>query len=82
MFTPTAVSVYLTAPHGSPRNVFAVTITELEPRGDQTRVRAVTASGEALLADLTTAAVGELDLYPGRPAFYAVKATAVTLYPS
>lgn len=82
VFTPTSVSVYLDEPHGSPRNVFAVTITELEPRGEQTRVRATTGTGETLTADLTTAAVGELDLYPGRTAFYTVKATAVTLYPS
>ena len=82
VFSPTAVSVYLTELHGSPRNEFAVTIVELEPRGDQTRVRATTASGESLTADLTTASVGELDLYPGKPAFYMVKATAVTIYPS
>ncbi len=82
VFSPTAVSVYLTAPHGSPRNVFAVTIGELEPRGDQVRVRATTGSGESLTADITPAAVGELDLYPGRTAFYTVKATQVTLYPS
>jgi molybdate transport system ATP-binding protein len=82
VFTPTAVSVYLDEPHGSPRNVFPVTITELEPRGEQTRVRATTSTGESFTADLTTAAVGELDLYPGRLAFYTVKATAVTIYPS
>ncbi|HEU5485136.1 MAG TPA: ATP-binding cassette domain-containing protein [Microlunatus sp.] len=82
VFTPSAVSVYLAEPHGSPRNVFPVTITELEPRGELTRVRAGTTDGETLTADLTTAAVGELDLYPGRPAFFTVKATAVTVYPS
>lgn len=80
-FPPNAVSVYLDQPHGSQRNVLAVTVTELEPRGDQTRVRAVTAAGESLTADLTTTSVGELDLYPGRRVFYAVKATTVTLYP-
>lgn len=82
VFSPTAVSVYLDAPHGSPRNVFPVTVTELEPRGEQTRVRASTPGGELLTADLTTAAVAELDLYPGRPVFYTVKAMEVTVYPS
>jgi molybdate transport system ATP-binding protein len=82
VFSPTAVSVYLDEPHGSPRNVFAVTVVELEPRDDQVRVRATTKSGETLTADVTAAAVGDLDLYPGRVAFYTVKATAVTLYPS
>jgi molybdate transport system ATP-binding protein len=82
VFSPTAVSVYLDEPHGSPRNVFPVTVVELEPRDDQVRVRASTPSGESLTADVTAAAVGELDLYPGRAAFYTIKATAVTLYPS
>ena len=82
VFSPTAVSVYLTEPHGSPRNSFPVTVTELEPRGDQVRVRATTGSGESLTADVTAAAVGDLDLYPGRDAYYTVKATAVTVYPS
>ena len=82
VFSPTAVSVYLEEPHGSPRNVFGVTVVELEPRDDQVRVRATTGSGESLTADVTAAAVGDLDLYPGRAAFYTVKATAVTLYPS
>jgi molybdate transport system ATP-binding protein len=82
VFSPNAVSVFLSAPHGSPRNVFEVTVTELEPRGDQVRVRAATAGGELLTADITTAAVGELDLYPGARAYYTVKATTVTLYPS
>ncbi len=82
VFSPNAVSVFLAPPHGSPRNVFAVTITELEPRGDQVRIRAVTAEGESLAADVTPAAVGELDLYPGSRVFFTVKATSVTLYPS
>ena len=82
VFPPTAVSVFLEHPHGSPRNVFAVTVRELEPRDDQIRVRAVAADGHVLTADVTAGAVGELDLYPGRAAFYAVKATAVTVYPS
>jgi molybdate transport system ATP-binding protein len=82
VFSPTAVSVYLDAPHGSPRNVFPVTVAELEPRDDQVRVRAMTTGGEPLSADVTAAAVADLDLYPGRAAFFTVKATAVTLYPS
>ncbi len=82
VFSPNAVSVFLSPPHGSPRNVVAVTITELEPRGDQVRVRAVTAEGASLTADVTPASVGELDLYPGGRVFYTVKATSVTLYPS
>jgi molybdate transport system ATP-binding protein len=82
VFAPSAVSVYLEHPHGSPRNTFPVTITELEPRDDQVRVRAETRSGLTLTADVTTPVVGELDLYPGKEVFYSIKATAVTIYPA
>ena len=82
VFSPSAISVHTAEPHGSPRNLFPVTLTELEPRGDHVRLRAVTGSGEQLSADVTTAAVGELDLYPGRSVWYAVKATAVSIHPS
>ena len=82
VFSPSAVSVYVQNPHGSPRNTFPVTITELEPRDDQIRVRADTNGGPTLTADVTTPVVGELDLYPGREVFYSIKATAVTVYPA
>ena len=54
---------------------------ELEPYADEVRVTATTTGGEVLTAAVTAAAVGELDLYPGRDVFLAVKATAVTVYP-
>ncbi|GAA3665672.1 ATP-binding cassette domain-containing protein [Yimella sp. RIT 621] len=82
VFSPNAVAVYETPPHGSPRNTFEVTVVELEPRDAQVRVRAHDRAGHTLLADLTASSVGELDLYPGKRAFYSVKATAVTIYPS
>ena len=81
-FGPSAVAVYDEAPHGSPRNVVGVTVTEIEPRDALVRVRAVTAAGENLLADVTSPAVGALDLYPGRQLSFAIKATAVTVYPA
>lgn len=82
VFSPSSVAVYADPPHGSPRNTFDVTVTELEPRDDQVRVRAHTASGLVLLADVTAPVVGELDLYPGQQTWYVLKATAVTLYPA
>lgn len=82
MFSPTAVAAYAEPPHGSPRNTFPVTVLELEPRGAQVRVRAQDAAGHTLLADLTSSAVGELDVYPGRHVHFSVKATAVTIYPA
>ncbi|MHC6223040.1 sulfate/molybdate ABC transporter ATP-binding protein [Arthrobacter sp. MMS24-S77] len=74
-FPPSAVSVFLDAAHGSPRNSFPVAITDLEPHGDQIRVRA----GD-LAADITPAASAELGLEPGSRVYFVVKATAVQVY--
>ena len=82
VFSPTAVAVYDQPPHGSPRNTFAVTVTELEPRDAQIRVRARSRTGRTLLADVTARAAGDLDLYPGKEVVFTVKATAVTIYPA
>ena len=77
VFRPSAVGVYRQPPGGSPRNVMEVTITELEPFGDQIRIRT-----ERLSADVTAGAVAELDLAPGRPAIFTVKASEVAIYRS
>lgn len=82
VFSPSSVAVYAEVPRGSPRNSFAVTITELEPRDEQVRVRGQTATGQVMVADVTAPVVGELDLYPGGTTHFVVKATAVTLYPA
>lgn len=76
-FPPSAVSVFLSEAHGSPRNSFRVTITDLEPHGDQIRVRA----GE-LSADVTPAASADLGLVPGMGVYFVVKAAAVSIYPA
>ncbi|HEX8508416.1 MAG TPA: ATP-binding cassette domain-containing protein [Propionibacteriaceae bacterium] len=81
VFSPSAVSVFRSPPHGSPRNTIEVTITELEPRGDQVRVRAVSRSDQVLAADVTAPAVSELELQPGAGVCYSIKASAVTVYP-
>ena len=77
VFRPSAVGVYRQPPGGSPRNVMEVTITELEPFGDQIRVRT-----DRLSADVTASAVAELDLAPGRTAIFTVKASEVAIYRS
>ncbi|WP_125609737.1 sulfate/molybdate ABC transporter ATP-binding protein [Specibacter cremeus] len=76
-FPPSAVSVFLAAPHGSPRNVFARTVTDVEPHGDQIRVRA-----GALAADISPAAAADLALAPGTDVVLVVKAAEVALYPA
>jgi molybdate transport system ATP-binding protein len=77
VFPPSAVSVFLTAPVGSPRNAFRVTVTDLEPHGDQIRVRA----GD-LSADITPAAAADLFLAPGLGVWFVVKAAEVAVYPA
>lgn len=77
VFPPSAVSVFLSDAHGSPRNSFTVTITELEPHGDLIRVRA-----DGLAADITAASLADLGLVPGMTVHFVVKAAAVTVYGS
>jgi molybdate transport system ATP-binding protein len=77
VFPPSAVSVFLNEEHGSPRNSFPVTITDLEPHGDQIRVHA-----GSLFADITPAASADLSLVPGMTVYFVVKAAAVAIYPA
>ena len=57
-----------TRPTRSPRNVFAVTIAELDIHGTTVRVRGAEQpdGGTGLAADITAAAAADLDLEPGR----------------
>lgn len=75
-FRPSAVSVHLQPPEGSPRNTFAGMVTGLEPLGELVRVRI----GD-LAADVTPDSVAELGLGPGVEVHLAVKAAEVSLYP-
>ncbi|MET4093796.1 ABC transporter ATP-binding protein [Arthrobacter sp. UYCu712] len=77
VFPPSAVSVFLSEEHGSPRNSFPVTITDLEPHGDQIRVRA-----GGLSADITPAASADLGLAPGMTVHFVIKATAIAIHPA
>lgn len=77
VFSPSAVSVFRERPVGSPRNSVETVVTELEPHGHQVRVRTA-----YLSADVTPAAVAELDLVPGTPVVLSVKASEVAVYPA
>jgi molybdate transport system ATP-binding protein len=77
VFNPSSVAVYLSRPAGSPRNVFADRVLELEPHGSQVRVRT-----KELSADVTVPAVAELELLPGKEIFLVVKASEVAVYPA
>jgi molybdate transport system ATP-binding protein len=80
VFPPSAVSVFLSPAHGSPRNSFAVTVADLEPHGDRIRVRA--GAGGQLSADVTPEAAADLGLVPGMLVYFVVKAAAVSIYPA
>ncbi len=79
-FAPAAVAVHRTRPDGSPRNVWPATVLGVErhPAG----VRIELSGSIPCVADVTPAAVAELDLAPGRQVWAAVKATEVTAYPA
>jgi molybdate transport system ATP-binding protein len=77
-FSPTLVTVSLGEPAGSARHRWSGVVTSLAPHGDAVRVLV---SGERdLLADVTPAAVTELELVPGRRVWLSVKETAVRTY--
>jgi len=80
VFRPSAVAVFREPPGGSPRNIITTTVTELEPFGDQVRVRAASSDGLSLAADITTLAAAELDLVPGLRVVFSIKATEVSIY--
>lgn len=75
VFSPRAVAVHRLRPTGSPRNVFSVTVTDLEQHGPRTTVRA-----GHLSAEITTASAADLDLLPGTGVYFSVKSAEVTVY--
>ncbi|CAN5439196.1 ATP-binding cassette domain-containing protein [soil metagenome] len=84
LFRPAAVSVHLEAPHGSPRNVIPVTIAEMDFNGSTVRIRGAEQpdGSTGLAADITAAAVADLDLAPGREVHFVIKAQEVHLHPA
>ena len=82
-FRPAAVSLFTARPEGSPRNVWPGTVVGLEPHGDGVRVQVGGVPDERtlILAEVTAAAVAELDLRPGATVWATVKASDVAVYP-
>ncbi|MEV6426555.1 ABC transporter ATP-binding protein [Nocardia sp. NPDC051463] len=79
-FPPSAVSLHLEQPAGSPRNAWPVTIVGLEQHAHTTRVRLD--GSPSVLADVTPATVADLRLQTGAPLWAALKATEVHTYPA
>ncbi len=82
VFAPAAVAIHPVRSDGSPRNVFAVEVVELENRGGTIRVYGAADGLPQLMADVTAAAVTGLGLHPGQRVWFAVKATEVSVYPA
>ncbi|MFC7448466.1 sulfate/molybdate ABC transporter ATP-binding protein [Rhodococcus daqingensis] len=85
LFRPGAVAVHLEPPeHASPRNVIPVTVAELDVHGNTVRIRGADhpdgSTGPA--ADVTAAAVADLDLAPGQHVYFVVKTQEMELHPA
>ncbi len=77
---PRAVALYLTPPSGSPRNVWACTVANIDHHADRVRVRVDGAV--PLVAEITPDALATLSLRPGDHIWATVKATEITTYPT
>jgi molybdate transport system ATP-binding protein len=77
---PHAVALYPTPPDGSPRNVWEVTVADVDRQADRVRVRLTGAV--PLIAEITPAALDDLALQPGDRIWATVKATEITAYPA
>ncbi len=79
-FPPSAVALYRTRPDGTPRNLWQTRIGSLERHGDH--IRATLEAPLPAAADITAAAVAELELAEGSEVWASVKATETHAYPA
>jgi molybdate transport system ATP-binding protein len=77
---PHSVALYPSPPEGSPRNVWAVTVADVDRQADRVRVRLT--GPVPLVAEITAAALDALALQPGDQIWASVKATEITTYPA
>jgi molybdate transport system ATP-binding protein len=77
---PAAVALFRTRPDGTPRNLWKTTISSIESHGDHVRVHLD--HPLPIAADITTAALADLDLTRHQPIWVAVKATETHAYPA
>jgi molybdate transport system ATP-binding protein len=76
---PRAVALYRERPMGSPRNVWQAPVLAIEPTLDRVRVQL---GGELpIVAEVTPAAVHDLELSAGRQIWASVKATEAEVFP-
>lgn len=82
-FRPSAVALFRARPDGSPRNLWPARVVNFEPHGEGVRVELSGLAGAppALIAEITAAALADLELAPGDSVWAAVKASDVEVYP-
>jgi molybdate transport system ATP-binding protein len=77
---PRTVALYRSRPDGTPRNVWEGRAVDLDFEGDRVRVRLE--GTPAIVAEVTAAAVRELELERGERVWIGVKATEIQVYPA
>ena len=77
---PRAVALHRREPEGTPRNVLPGTVEHLDVEGD--RVRVIVAGAVPVTAEVTPAAVAELELTAGAAVWASIKATEISVYPA
>jgi molybdate transport system ATP-binding protein len=77
---PRSISLHLSRPEGTPRNVWQGKADDIDVQGERVRVRVK--GPVSLVAEVTRAAVRELNLAPGTEVWMAVKATEVSVFPA
>ncbi|TDD85506.1 ABC transporter ATP-binding protein [Actinomadura rubrisoli] len=80
-FAPSAVALYRSRPDGSPRNLWRTRVDAIERQGDRVRVQ-LSGPPFPAVAEVTPAAVAELQLSEGSLIWAAVKATETHVYPA
>ena len=77
---PRAVALHRREPEGTPRNVWRGVVRHVDPEGERARVHVD--APVPVTAEVTAAALADLDLAEGATVWASVKATEVTLYPA
>jgi len=77
---PRSISLHLSRPEGTPRNVWHGKVEDVDLQGERARVRVK--GPVSLVAEVTRAAVRDLGLEPGTEVWMAVKATEVEVFPA
>ena len=77
---PNAVALHRRPPEGSPRNVWQAQIEAID--GEGSRVRVQLGGDVPIVAEITPAAVAELNLGSGGTVWVSVKATEIDAYPA